>query len=305
MIELDFINIDQNKVDKIKQKSIDRIYQNEEMRVFINENNLSREFVYEHLSDFIKVLEDRNKCKNCRGLNSCSKKGFYFDLILNKRKLTTEVKYLQCKLIQKRLNVKRKFIICDVDYSNFDFELKDCALYFKEDRKLALSSLAKIIKENLNNCVYLYGEEGIGKTFIMSIFAKHLVNKRSGHFVYVNCKNLIPSMIESSFKDKETFNEDLELLKTIDYLFLDNFGEEDKNDFSKESIIYEVLKERNEKSLPTYITSQYSPKDLFNAYRTPKSGNFKTKDIISFIESNSLIISIPTSGKIAQGIFKK
>ena len=35
---------------------------------------------------------------------------------------------------------------------------------------------------------------------------------------------------QSLYKDKDGFNEDLELLKCIDYLFLDNFGEEEKNE---------------------------------------------------------------------------
>ena len=305
MIELDFINIDQKKVNKIKEKSIDRIYQNQEMRNFIQENNLSRNFVYEHLSSFLKVLEDRQLCEKCNGLNSCPKKGYYFDLEIDKKRNQSNIVYLQCKLIKKRKKIKDKFIICDVDTSNFDYELKDCTSYFKEDRKSVLSNMAKIIKENLNTGLYIYGDKGIGKSFILSIFAKHLTKKREGHFVYVDCRNLIPSMIESSFKDKDAFLDDLDLLKSVDYLFLDNLGEEDKNDFSKESIIYEVLKERKENNLPTYIASIYSPKELFNAYRTPKSGNFKTKDIISFIETTSLVINIPTSCKIAQGIFKK
>ena len=161
----------------------------------------------------------------------------------------------------------------------------------------------KIFSRNLG--VILSGEKGIGKSFIMTIFAKHLVSRRKGHFVYVDARNLIPSMIELSFKDKDAFLDDLDLLKTVDYLFIDNLGEEEKNDFSKESIIYEVLKERKDNNLPTYITSIYSLKDLFGAYRTPKSGNFKTKDIVSFIESTSTIINIQTSSKIASGIFKK
>ena len=59
MLELDFINIDQEKVRKIKDKAIERIYLDEEMRIFIEENKLPRSFVYENLSDFIKVLENR------------------------------------------------------------------------------------------------------------------------------------------------------------------------------------------------------------------------------------------------------
>ena len=305
MIELDFIKIDQNKVDKIKEKSIDRIYQNEEMRIFIDENKLSREFVFSHMADFLKVLEDKKICKNCKGLNDCPKKGYYFDLQIDKKRNQSNIIYLQCKLIQKRAKIKEKFIICDVDTANFDYDLKDCTAFFKEDRKLVLSNMAKIIKENLNSGLYVYGEKGIGKSFIMTIFAKHLVSRRKGHFVYVDARNLIPSMIELSFKDKDAFLDDLDLLKTVDYLFIDNLGEEEKNDFSKESIIYEVLKERKDNNLPTYITSIYSLKDLFGAYRTPKSGNFKTKDIVSFIESTSTIINIQTSSKIASGIFKK
>ena len=63
MLELDFIEIDEVKIKNIKDKSIHRIYDNQEMRIFINENKIPAEFVYNHLSDFIKVLDDKEKCK--------------------------------------------------------------------------------------------------------------------------------------------------------------------------------------------------------------------------------------------------
>ena len=163
--------------------------------------------------------------------------------------------------------------------------------------------MAKIIKENLNDGLYIYGEKGIGKSFLLSVFAKHLVSRREGHFVYVDLRILIPSLLEASFKDKESFNEDIELLKTVDYLFIDNFGEEDKNDFSKGSIILEVLKYRQENNLPTYIASIYSMKELYSIYRTPKTGNFKTGEIVSIIESTCKVVNIPTTSKIASSIF--
>lgn len=306
MLELDFINIDQEKVRKIKDKAIERIYLDEEMRIFIEENKLPRSFIYENLSDFIKVLENRKLCKNCQGLKLCSKNGCSLDLEIDKINLRTNVTFSSCKLLRKRRNIYNKFIICSCDQECFDYELKDCTAFFKEDRKLILKTLATIIKENSNRGVYLYGEKGIGKSFLMGVFAKHLVNKREGHFVYIDARDFIPSMVRTSFnKDKEDFKEDLELLKTVDYLFIDNFGEEEKNDFSKESIILEVLTYRKDNSLPTYITSIHSISSLYSAYRTPKSGNYKTKDIISCIEETCEIVSLPTSSRIATGIFKK
>lgn len=303
MLELDFIQIDEEKIKKIKDKNINRIYEDEEMRIFINENKLPVEFVYNHLADFIRVLDDKNKCKLCNGTKSCSTNGYQLDLEIDLKSNYSVIKYQRCKLIKNRYLIKDKFILCDTDISAFDYELKDTLTYFREDRKLVIANLAKIIKEELNTGIYIYGDSGIGKTFILSVFAKHIVNKRKGHYVYINAKNMIPSMIESSFKDKNSFLDDLDLLKTVDFLFLDNFGEEDKNDFSKESIIYEVLNYRKENNLPTYIASIHSLSDLNKAYRTPKSGNFKTREIIDIITSTCSIVNIPTSSKVAKNIF--
>lgn len=303
MIDLDFINIDEEKIRKIKEKEIKRIYNDENMRVFIEENKIPRSFVYDHLSNFIKVLDCKKDCENCQSLRTCSKNGYYYDLSVNLRLNKADIKFKQCEKIKKRDKIKYKFIICNTDPSFFDYELKDCSSHFKEDRKLALVNMAKIIKENLNDGLYIYGEKGIGKSFLLSVFAKHLVSRRAGHFVYVDLRILIPSLLEASFKDKESFNEDIELLKTVDYLFIDNFGEEDKNDFSKGSIILEVLKYRQENNLPTYIASIYSMKELYSIYRTPKTGNFKTGEIVSIIESTCKVVNIPTTSKIASSIF--
>ncbi len=306
MIDLDFIKIDQDKISKIKEKSIERIYKNEEMRIFVDESKLSRSFVYDHLSDFIRVLESKKNCSNCSGLSRCKTKGNCFDLEVELSKNQTYLKFNECKLLRKRRLISDKFIICDALKEAFDYELKDCALFFKEDRKSVLKTLATIIKEDSNSGVYIYGEEGIGKSFLLSCFAKYIVSRRQGHFVYIDCELFIPSMVQASFnKNKDDFNDDLELLKTVEYLFLDNFAQEEKNDFSKESIIYEILKYRNEHKLPTYFASIYSLNDLYKAYRTPKSGNYKTRDIINLIETNANICEITTSSKIAKGIFNK
>lgn len=306
MLDLDFIKIDQDKIAKIKEKSIDRVYKDEEMRIFVEENKLPRSFVYDHLSNFIRVLDSRKNCKNCPGLKYCKTNGNCLDMELDLRNNRTNLYLSECKLLRKRRLISNKFILCHANEEAFDYELKECSNYFKEDRKLVLKEMATIIKENSNQGIYIYGDEGIGKSFLLSVFSKYIVTRRKGHFLFVDLKSFIPSMVQQSiYKDKEGFNEDLELLKSIDYLFLDNFGEEEKNDFSKESIICEVLNYRKENNLPTYFASQHSLNDLYKAYRTPKSGNFKTKDIISYIESTCKVVEIPTSSKIAKGIFEK
>ena len=165
--------------------------------------------------------------------------------------------------------------------------------------------MATIIKENSNRGIYVSGDNGIGKSFLLSCFSKYIVTRRKGHFVYIDMGSFIPSMVQQSlFKNKGGFIEDLELLKTVDYLFLDNFGQEVKNDFSKVSIVYEGLKYRKENNLPTYFASIYSIKELYKAYRTPKSGNYLTDEIVKFIESSCDIVSIPTTSIVAKSIFK-
>lgn len=303
MIDFDFLNIDEEKISVIKNKNINRIYQNEEMRIFIEENKISRQFVYDHLSNFLKVIDDKNKCKFCLGLKECKTKGYTLDLNIDINNNSSSITYNQCKLIRKRKNIKKKFIICDTNEEYFDYDLKDTLNYFKDDRKNLIAKMATIIKENSNKSLYFYGQSGIGKSLLLTVFAKLIVSKRKGHYAYVDFKSLIPTMIEESFRDKEQYESDLALLETVDYLFIDNFGEEEKNDFSKENIVLSVLNKRKENGLPTYIASSYSLDDLFKAYRTPKSGNYKTKDIVDIIKTTSEITEIPTSSKVAISIF--
>ena len=114
-------------------------------------------------------------------------------------------------------------------------------------------------------------------------------------------KNLINIQVISY--SYNAFLDNMDLFKTVDYLFIDNFGEEEKNDFSKESIIFEILSYRKDNNLPTYFASIYSLNDLFTAYRTPKSGNNRPKELIDIISSTCSVINIPTSSKVATNIF--
>ena len=125
MLDLDFIKIDEEKIAKIKNKSIDRIYEDEEMRIFVEENFLSRSFVYEHLSDFIRALESKKNCKNCLGLNNCKSKGNCLDLDVDLKKNQTSLRITECKFLKKRRMIADKFIICEATKEAFEYELKE------------------------------------------------------------------------------------------------------------------------------------------------------------------------------------
>ncbi len=105
---------------------------------------------------------------------------------------------------------------------------------------------------------FLHGEMGIGKSFIAQAMANTLANL-GNKVAFLNVAELI-SIIKSKFKSG--YEEFLEKLKTVDYLFLDDIGAETITTWFRDDILLGILSTRMNNKSTTFFTSNYSIEDL-------------------------------------------
>jgi primosomal protein DnaI len=280
--------IDEDKIKEIKSKNIKKIYQNEKLNNFIEQNNISQMQVYNYLDAFIKALESLERCKNCPGLNKCKTKGFINELYKDEKHIYTSP--IQCKKCKEKARLKDKFILNSMDDEVYSYSMSDTLLNFKDDRKLIVANLARIIKsDDLSKGVYVCGESGRGKSFIMQVFAKTIADHLNKLCCYVDARKEFPYLINIPSWKKDDYFEEVELLETIDLLFIDNFAEETllEDKYADSSLVLEILRKRQEKNLPTFFTSKFVPSELPEVYKMTKNGVKNGKEIASIIEETT------------------
>lgn len=289
----DIIHLDYDEIEKIKKETFKKVYENKEMFDFIKENSLSEEFVYKNVSYFSRVMKDKEKCKNCQGLNSCSKGGFILKLYYDDTKNKLEEIISRCNFKLENDNVVSKFIICETDKSYFNYPLKELLNYFASDRTKVVTKMAKIAKGiELNKGIYLYGEDGIGKTFMMSVFSKSLsLSLKDEYISYINCSGFFKDLSNNYRFNKANYEFDFEMLTSVKYLFLDNFMLESMYSNIKTDIILPLIKKRNELGLLTFYISNKSPMEALNNAGASKAN----KDIYNEIVNKNEIFYLKTS----------
>ena len=130
-----------------------------------------------------------------------------------------------------------------------------------ENRRLLISKFAKILNNQSNKGLYIYGDLGVGKTFILKKLAKKVAE--AGKIVsYINLPNLVMK-IKSTFgaigiSQEEIYN----TLFKADVLFLDDIGAERIAHWFRDDFLFVLLNARMESNKLTFFSSNYSMNEL-------------------------------------------
>lgn len=294
-IKLNIVNED---LQDLRKKYLIEVKESGLFNDFILKNQIEDEEILANMSKFVKIMEESESCKKCKKLEHCTKynKGICLSLTINDE---GEIDYIlrPCKLYAKTLVLKSNYYARDFDENYLNYELKDTLNPdYADSRKKLISSLSSIIKNNSAVGVYLYGSRQCGKSFIMSVFTKSLIEKTNKMVAYLDTPNRIRELNDLYFINKDAFQEELNNLINVDVLILDDFGNEYKNEIVRDNIIFPLLNERLRKHLLTCFVSPYSINDTIKMYslkdnKSPKADQLG--EIIKILSNEIKITSIP------------
>lgn len=134
--------------------------------------------------------------------------------------------------------------------------------------------LEKPINIDLSKGYYLYGSQGIGKTVNALQIAKMILRKQAidpdyetNHIRFYNWLNIIDIARKTNQEGEGGWQQrqDLETIKNIDCLIIDDLGTGRHNDYIDETL-YSLINYRYEYLKQTIITSNYSLADLSESY---------------------------------------
>lgn len=257
------------KINKINDSSMskifDKIMNTPACRDFIDKYELTNKEIMDNFLPLLLVSENYEKCKNCNGLNNCPLEGVkgYFNVPVIDFYGTIDTEFKACKYMEERnLYIYRDF---DDEKLNWLLTEKDVNVI---GRNKILNLLGKLSKDKNTKGIYLYGDNGIGKSYLAICCANRIVKSEKKQIAYVDVKKFISEMTKLIYEDKSLFNEKLDIIKNAPYLFLDGLGNEKISKFTRDDIILSILEYRKEKNLKnTVIISKYDFKDLKKLYK--------------------------------------
>ena len=291
-------DIDQNKIYILRKEAKERIKNDIDIQNFIALNHISDETVDKCLSKFVKVLDDKKTCASCKGISSCKRQNGHYQLDLQYDEAYDMIENTTkpCRYEELRVLAKKNFINSDFDESFLDYSLKECLETFGKERKelvVSLSNSFKNIREKMfEKSYFITGDPEVGKSFILVQFAQAIAKANLGKVSFINAMSYFDKLNNTLFNEKEYFSTLFEQLKNVDFLFIDDFGNEYKTIYIFDNILYPLLSYRLQRKLHTSFTSQYSLDEIKQMYTLSKAMSLKVNKLFSNLESQVKVFEL-------------
>ena len=241
----------------------------------------------EYLEKYTSLIEESSlefrNCSNCKGILECKNKvtGFAYLPKIVEGNLIFE--YKPCRFKKSQLK-KEKSLKNIKNFNTPDF-LKDASIskIYKTDKNRfkVINWLLDFLDnyEKGNKGLYLHGNFGCGKTYLIAATLNEL--SKSG---YTSSVIFWPEFIRNMFSD--TFKENLDYVKKVDLLLIDDLGAENLTPYNRDEILCPILQYRMDNNLTTFITSNLDIKALTQhlAESSKAVEDIKAGRIISRIE---------------------
>ena len=242
-----------------RQQNIARLKENEWIQIFLEQNHLDASFVEENSGVLLQWIKSVSACRNCKGLDYC---------------------------VQK---IRGKATKLKIDDSGFLNEYYASCQYDMAAYTQSVSSIP------LNQGVYLYGNPGTGKSYLMKGICNYYAkNNKSVSFVQVP---LLIQELKQFMTDNEYRQRVMNHLRYSDVLVLDDIGAESITQWTRDEILLPVLDERMNKGMKTYFTSNYSMEELEQQYRLVNKPNNTIASLRILERIRTLSKPVELSGK--------
>ncbi len=266
MVNKDQISQDAQKLCKIPQ-----------IQKFMQMHHLQATFLDENIIEFITWAEELKKCQGCKGLAFCRQRitGSVYHLGIDDAGYIEE-RYIPCayeKEKEQRLEHRKNYRISDMNEADYLIDLQDCvADKTISSKKEYMEALRLVLaSENCQHGLYLYGQPGVGKSFLLKALCNHYA-KKGLRVSFVKVPNWMQTLKES-FGDDQVRREINRSLRNSDVVVFDDIGSEAASAWTLNEILFPILDYRMEQKKKTYFTSNYSPKELAHKYALIDKGD--------------------------------
>lgn len=257
------------------RKSYRELYQetiqDKEVADFIQQHHLTEEAITRSMSKFFEYVTERKKFLHQD--DSYIAVGYQPVLIMNEG--YADVSYLETAALidyRKAEAIKNRIQLINLpahlkNITTADVDLTD------ENRVGVTKAITEFVKQvgQDNKGLYLYGNFGVGKSYLMAFLANllsktHQLSTTMLHYptFVVDIKNAIG---EGLVKEK------IDGIKTAQVLIVDDIGAEQHSSWVRDDVLQVILQHRMQENLPTFFTSNFSLAELERHFAAGRSGD--------------------------------
>ena len=256
------------------QDLVQKIMKDPDVAAFVQQESLNQDELNRSISKFNQYITERDKF--LRGDTDYIAKGYKPILVMNHG--YADVSYEETpELIaaEKEAAIKKR-----LNLINFPSSLKNVSFLdvYRDDvqRLTVLKRMIEFVNDYPNNLkgLYLYGDFGVGKSFMVAALAHDLSEKRGVsstllHYpsFVIDAKNAISDGNVKTLVDE---------IKLSEVLILDDIGAEQSTAWVRDEILQVILQYRMQENLPTFFTSNFNFEDLEKHFAKGKHGNDET-----------------------------
>ena len=256
------------------QDLVQKIMKDPDVAAFIQQESLNQDELSRSISKFNQYITERDKF--LRGDTDYIAKGYKPILVMNHG--YADVSYEETpELIasEKEVAIKKR-----LNLINFPSSLKNVSFLdvYRDDvqRLTVLKRMIEFVNDYPNNLkgLYLYGDFGVGKSFMVAALAHDLSEKRGVsstllHYpsFVIDVKNAIGDGNVKTLVDE---------IKLSEVLILDDIGAEQSTAWVRDEILQVILQYRMQENLPTFFTSNFNFEELEQHFAKGKHGTDET-----------------------------
>lgn len=253
------------KYNERYQQSVNAVLNNEDVKSFLNKHKdeLEDDVVKRSMSKLYEFVQENNKLKNNQPTTI---PGYTPVLVVNKGLI--DISYVptqETKDNMKKAKVLKRIHAVAMPKSIKNVTLDQFDLSENDYRMNAMRLVTDFIEEYTNTPkkwhqgMYLYGEFGVGKTFLMAAMANELA-KNGFEVTLVHFPSFAVEM--KSAISSNLVADKLDAIKKTPVLILDDIGADSMSSWVRDDILGVILEYRMQNSLSTFFTSNFSMKQF-------------------------------------------
>lgn len=249
--------------------------------------NMTVKEVKDNIARLTDFRNDYNYCKNCPGIDNCDKTIPHLKMAIVRSGNLINSNYEPCDKIVEKIKIDSQYL-----YSDFPDEWKNSTLTtldLSANRRPVIKEFNSILKKESRRWLYLTGNSGVGKSFVLVTFANTFAKGGSGRVAVINVPARFKELSDLSRINKDNFASALVQLSSIPLLILDDFGNEYKSEYVRDNITIPLLLQRQRNGLPTFISSQFTIDEIKEMYSIgDNSGKIRGRQIGKILTSACL-----------------
>jgi len=235
-------------------------------RKISNDLDLPKTTLMKYTTKIEKSSCELKKCKKCKNIFECKNEVSGYVYYPQKNENDIEFCYIPCKY-KKELDKINEYKE-NIYYFNISENLKNASMSSIDTKDKNRFTAIKWINDFITGYtkgipqkgIYLNGNFGCGKTYLLSAMLNELAKK--GHKIAMVYYPEFLRALKESFNGTDEYKNKFNYIKKVELLLLDDIGAETVTEWSRDEVLGTILQYRMEENLPTLFTSNLTMKEL-------------------------------------------